>query len=66
VAVWIGFGEKIVPRCDLPKRDARELAQKSLSEAFVSLKERLVLEFGLTEKDLPTTPQARKREDYLP
>jgi hypothetical protein len=25
-----------------------------------------VLEFGLTEKDLPTTPQARKREDYLP
>jgi hypothetical protein len=42
------------------------LAQKSLSEAFVSLKERLVVEFGLTEKDLPTTPQARKREDYLP
>jgi 1-acyl-sn-glycerol-3-phosphate acyltransferase len=66
VTVWIGFGEKILPRRDLSKRDARELVQKSLSEAFVSLKERLVLEFGLMEKDLPTTPQARKREDYLP
>ena len=66
VAVWIGFGEKILPRDDLPKRDARELVQKSLSEAFVSLKERLVLEFRLAETDLPTTPQARKREDYLP
>ena len=66
VAVWIGFGEKILPRYDMPKRDARELVQKSLSEAFVSLKERLVLEFRLAETDLPTTPQARKREDYLP
>jgi 1-acyl-sn-glycerol-3-phosphate acyltransferase len=66
VPVWIGFGEKISPRNDLPKRDARELIQKSLSEAFVSLKERLVLEFKLAETDLPTTPQARKREDYLP
>ncbi len=66
VPVWIGFGEKISPRSDLPKRDARDLVQKSLSEAFVSLKERLVIEFGLAEKDLPTTPQARKREDYLP
>jgi len=66
VPVWIGFGEKISPRSDLPKRDARELIQKSLSEAFVSLKERLVFEFKLAETDLPTTPQARKREDYLP
>jgi 1-acyl-sn-glycerol-3-phosphate acyltransferase len=66
VAVWIGFGEKILPRCDLPTREARELVQKSLSEAFVSLKERLVLDFRLAESDLPTTPQARKREDYLP
>jgi 1-acyl-sn-glycerol-3-phosphate acyltransferase len=66
VAVWIGFGEQILPRCDLPKRDGRELVQKSLSEAFVSIKDRLVLEFRLAETDLPTTPQARKREDYLP
>jgi 1-acyl-sn-glycerol-3-phosphate acyltransferase len=66
VPVWIGIGEKISPRTDLPKRDARDLIQKSLSEAFISLKERLVLEFGLAETDLPTSPQARKREDYLP
>lgn len=66
VAVWIGFGEFILPPGDLPKRDARDLVQKSLSEAFVSLKERLVVEFQLAEIDLPTTPQARKREDYLP
>jgi 1-acyl-sn-glycerol-3-phosphate acyltransferase len=66
VAVWIGFGESISPRSDLPKRDARELMQKSLSEAFISLKERLVLQFGLAETDLPMTPQARKRENYLP
>jgi 1-acyl-sn-glycerol-3-phosphate acyltransferase len=66
VAVWIGFGEAIVPRGDLPKKDARELVQDSLSQAFVSLKERLVLKFQLAETDLPTTPQARKREDYLP
>jgi 1-acyl-sn-glycerol-3-phosphate acyltransferase len=66
VAVWIGFGEYISPRSDLPKKDARELIQKSLSEAFISLKERLVLQFCLAETDLPMTPQARKREDYLP
>jgi 1-acyl-sn-glycerol-3-phosphate acyltransferase len=66
VAVWIGFGETISPRCDLSKRVARELMQDSLSQAFVSLKERLVLEFRLAETDLPATPQARKREDYLP
>src|ERR1700676_1938933 len=66
VKVWIGFGEKIIPRPDLPKREARDLVQKSLAEAFVSLKERLVVEFQLAESDLPTSPQARKREDYLP
>src|SRR3984893_9759784 len=66
VPVWLGFGEKISPRTDLPKRDARELVQKSLSQAFVLLKERMVREFRLADTDLPTTPQARKREDYLP
>jgi 1-acyl-sn-glycerol-3-phosphate acyltransferase len=66
VAVWVGFGEQILPRGDLPKREAREFVQKSLSEAFILLKQRLVLEFRLTATDLPTTPQARKREDYLP
>jgi 1-acyl-sn-glycerol-3-phosphate acyltransferase len=66
VAVWIGVGKEIIPPCDLPKPDAREAVQKALSKAFVTLKERLVRECRLTEADLPTTPQARKREDYLP
>jgi 1-acyl-sn-glycerol-3-phosphate acyltransferase len=66
VAVWIGVGEKISPPANMPNRDARELVQKALSEAFLALKERLVREFRLAETDLPTTPQARKREDYLP
>ena len=61
-----GLVKKSRLECDLSKRDARDLVQKSLSEAFISLKERLVLEFRLAETDLPTTPQARKREDYLP
>ena len=66
VPVWIGFGEAIYARCDLPRNRARELVEESLAQAFICLRERLVLEFRLTEADLPTTPQARKREDYLP
>jgi 1-acyl-sn-glycerol-3-phosphate acyltransferase len=66
VSVWIGIGKQISPRTDLPKREARELLQRSLAEAFISLKKQMVLEFQLAEMDLPTTPQARKREDYLP
>ena len=60
VAVWIGFGEAIFPRADVPRGRARELLQESLAEAFISLKERLIFEFRLVEADLPTTPQARK------
>jgi 1-acyl-sn-glycerol-3-phosphate acyltransferase len=66
VAVWIGVGKEISPPCDLSKPDAREAVQKALSEAFISLKERLVREYRLVAADLPATPQARKREDYLP
>ena len=60
VAVWIGFGEAIFPCADVPKGRARELLQESLAQAFISLKERVILEFRLVEADLPTTPQARK------
>jgi 1-acyl-sn-glycerol-3-phosphate acyltransferase len=66
VSVWIGFGEPIVPRRDLAKKEARELIQDSLSKAFVSLKNRMVGKFDLASTDLPVTPQARKRENYLP
>lgn len=60
VAVWIGFGEAIFPRADVPRGRAQELLQDALAQAFISLKERLILEFRLVEADLPTTPQARK------
>ena len=66
VPVWIGFGEAIFPCADVPRGRARELVQESLAGAFISLKEKMIVEFRLVETDLPTTPQARKREDYLP
>jgi 1-acyl-sn-glycerol-3-phosphate acyltransferase len=66
VRIWIGFGNQILPRSDLAKRDARELVQRSLAEAFIEVKERLIREFDLADGDLPMTPQARKREDCLP
>ena len=66
IPVWIGFGEAIFPLADVPRRSARELVQDSLARAFICLQEKLILEFGLAESDLPTTPQARKQENYLP
>jgi hypothetical protein len=66
IPVWIGFGQAIFPVADVPRRSARELVQESLARAFISLQEKLILEFRLAESDLPTTPQARKQEDYLP
>jgi 1-acyl-sn-glycerol-3-phosphate acyltransferase len=66
VRVWIGFGEQIVPRRDLARKQARELVHESLSNAFLFMKDRMVAKFGLAQDDLPATPQARKREDYLP
>jgi 1-acyl-sn-glycerol-3-phosphate acyltransferase len=65
VTIWIGFGDQILPRPDITKHSARELVQGSLAQAFVQVKERLVSEFNLADADLPSTPQARKREDYL-
>ena len=65
VTIWIGFGDQILPRPDITKHNARELVQRSLAEAFIQVKERLVSEFNLVDADLPSTPQARKREDYL-
>ena len=66
VRVWIGFGEQIVPRGDLAGKQARELVHEALSKAFLSMKDRMVAKFRLAHADLPATPQARKREDYLP
>ncbi len=66
VSVRIGLGEQIIPSRDLGRKQARETVHESLSKAFVSLKEQMILEFKLVPADLPMTPQARKREDYQP
>ena len=66
VAVWIGFGESISPRSDLPKRDARELIQKSLSEAFISLKKRLVLRVRVGRNGFANDPTGQKARGLSP
>ena len=66
VEVWIGIGEPLYPRKALPQQAAREMLQDQLSQAFLGLKVRVQEHYHLAPGDLPSTPQARKREDYLP
>jgi 1-acyl-sn-glycerol-3-phosphate acyltransferase len=66
VDVWIGIGEPLYPQEALGQQDARKALQDQLSRAFLSLKDRVQEYYHLAPGDLPSTPQARKREDYLP
>ena len=66
VSVWIGVGEPLFPEETSRQADAREALQKELSRAFINLKDRLREQYHLEPCDFPKTPQARKREDYLP
>jgi 1-acyl-sn-glycerol-3-phosphate acyltransferase len=66
VRVWIGIGEPLFPEKILPREHARETLQEQLSQAFLKLKDQLQKHYHLLPSDLPATPQARKREDYLP
>jgi len=66
VSVWIGVGEPLCPGKGLPPIQAREALQRQLSGSFINLKDRLKQYYQLRPSDLPATPQARKREDYLP
>jgi 1-acyl-sn-glycerol-3-phosphate acyltransferase len=66
VPIWIGVGEPLFPEETKGVVDAREALQKQLSRTFMNLKDRLREHYHLRPCDLPTTPQARKREDYLP
>lgn len=66
VRVWIGIGEPLFPEKILPREHARETLQEQLSQAFLKLKDQLQKHYHLLPTDLPATPQARKREDYLP
>lgn len=48
------------PKEDAKQADARERFAADLKRAFVKMKEEVISRFGLTEDDLPKTPQARK------
>ncbi|HEY8901591.1 MAG TPA: lysophospholipid acyltransferase family protein [Chthoniobacterales bacterium] len=59
--VWILTGTPIAPEGE------REAIHARLAAAYLDLRVRIVAEFGLAERDLPHTPQARKGEDpYAP
>jgi len=66
VPIWMGFGEPIKPRTDLPREQAQALLVEQLQRSLIALKEEVVHHFGLRPSDLPQTPQHRKRENFIP
>ena len=66
IPIWIAFGEPIHPTSQGSKDLARKAVGESLAQAFLNLKEVVCRCFHLSPSDLPSSPQARKREDYLP
>lgn len=63
IPIWVAFGDPIFPDATLEKAEAIAKIEEALGVAFISLKDRLVREFGLTPKDLPQTPQSRKGDE---
>ena len=66
VPIWMGFGEPIQPRTDLPRDQAQTLLANQVESSLIALKDKLVEHFGLHPTDLPQTPQHRKREHVVP
>jgi 1-acyl-sn-glycerol-3-phosphate acyltransferase len=66
IPIWIAFGEPIYPISQGSKDLDRKAVAESLSQAFLDLKEIVCRCFHLSLADLPSSPQARKREDYFP
>jgi 1-acyl-sn-glycerol-3-phosphate acyltransferase len=60
--VWIAFGTPIEHPKDLSGDALRKHLQQALAREIIALKDRLVSEFGLTEADLPRSPQQRMTE----
>ncbi len=61
-SIWVGVGAPIAPRTDLPRDEARAQLTADLAAAWLSLRDRLVAHFSLTEADLPHSPQQRMAE----
>jgi 1-acyl-sn-glycerol-3-phosphate acyltransferase len=66
IPIWIAFGEPIYPTRQGSKNLERKAVGESLAQAFLNLNEVVCRCFHLSPSDLPRSPQARKREDYLP
>jgi 1-acyl-sn-glycerol-3-phosphate acyltransferase len=66
VPVWLISGPPIWPPTGLPRGQAREILSAQVSAAFLRLRQQAIDQFQLRAEDLPNTPQARKRENYLP
>ena len=66
IPIWIAVGEPIHPTSQGSKDSAREAVGESLTQAFLHLREVACQCFHLSPADLPSSPQARKRENYLP
>lgn len=66
VPIWMGFGEPIEPRNDLPREQAQAILVEELQRSLIALKDELVQHYGLQPNDLPQTPQYRKRENAIP
>ncbi len=66
IPIWIAVGEPIYPTRQGSKELTRKAVAESLAQAFLDLKEVVCRHFHLSPADLPSSPQARKREDYLP
>ena len=60
--VYIAVGKPILPPEDKSRSAARERMRNDLAAAIVRLKDDLVRECGLSEKDLPHSPQERIAE----
>lgn len=58
--MWIAFGEPLRADPVLPRMEARFDLERRLAESMRNLCEELRVTYGLTEADLPKTPQHRK------
>ena len=66
VPIWMGFGEPIQPRNDLPREQAQAILVDRVAKSLIALKDDLVEHFGLSPNELPQTPEYRKRENIIP
>ena len=66
VPAWMGFGEPIHPRTDLPRDQAQTILADQVGRSLIALKDELIEHFRLRPNDLPQTPQYRKRENVVP